>query len=770
MLACGLQHGTRHCQAEGVTAQQVRQSIEQGAQFLLNEQSPRGTWDEMSQYPGGVTGLCTLALLNAGVDVQDPKIQRSLDHLRNLQATKTYSVALQTMALCAAEPQRDLPLIQQNVDWLEETQIRDGAKAGAWSYPQKMGGDNSNSQFAVLALHEAERAGAEVSPSTWELAAAYWQSCQNPDGSWGYLPGYPGVGSMTCAGLGATVICSGKVASPRAKTRGDLVQCCLPQKDDDSLELAVAWLARNFSVKRNPGQAGSPAQWHFYYLYGLERVGRLTARRFVGEHDWYREGAEFLVGSQDAFDRSWNGSGHAENNQHITTALALLFLSKGRRPILMAKLKHEPENDWNNHPGDVAHLTAHVERRWGLDLTWQVFDPQTATTEDLMQAPVLFLSGSRRPQLNGQERKIRNYIDRGGFLFAEACCLDGHAFEQGLRQFLKRVFPEEEYRLRRAGPEHPLWRVDEWVRPESPYVGRLWTVEYGCRTCVVFAEVDLSCYWELYGQGRIGQYPQRIQDRLQDAMAIGSNVLAYATNRKPRGKEEAAFATPADAQLSLSGGRGLMRVAKLIHGGGCNDAPGALTNLLRAAGQGELKLRVDPQQYDLVPSDPSLPRFVVSFMHGRHAFQFTAAERDQLSAYLQNGGTLIADAICGSAEFADAFQREMAEVLPGREMRAIETSHPLFGETLGGFDIRRVKRREPATTIDGQPMQARTRDVAPDLEAIEIDGRLAVIFSKYDISCALEQHEALQCRGYTQQDAARIALNLLMYALNADVP
>jgi hypothetical protein len=45
---------------------------------------------------------------------------------------------------------------------------------------------------------------------------------------------------------------------------------------------------------------------------------------------------------------------------------------------------------------------------------------------------------------------------------------------------------------------------------------------------------------------------------------------------------------------------------------------------------------------------------------------------------------------------------------------------------------------------------------------------LAVIFSPYDISCALEQHEALQCRGYTREDAARIGLNVLLYSLNPE--
>jgi hypothetical protein len=85
------------------------------------------------------------------------------------------------------------------------------------------------------------------------------------------------------------------------------------------------------------------------------------------------------------------------------------------------------------------------------------------------------------------------------------------------------------------------------------------------------------------------------------------------------------------------------------------------------------------------------------------------------------------------------------------------------------YDITQVNRREPAAAgAADQPLRSRVQKVQPELEGIEIDGRLAVIFSPYDISCALEQHEALQCRGYTREDAARIALNVLKYTLAPD--
>jgi hypothetical protein len=758
-------------QQDNLSAEDVRTSIRQGVEYLLNEQSGRGSWDDMTEYPGGTTALCTLALLNAGVEPSHPKVKKALDFLRALEPTKTYTVSLQTMALCAAEPRRDLLQIQKNARWLSRVQITKGERAGSWSYPlgEGVGGDNSNSQFAVLALHEAERVGAQVDPAVWRRAAEYWENCQNPDGSWGYQPvNMPGTGSMTCAGIGAWIICSGKIGPPAAEAGGGGVRCCLPPESDDTLERALIWMSRNFSVKRNPGQAGG-SQWHYYYLYGLERVGRLSARRFIGDHDWYREGASYLIGQQDRFAHNWVGSGHSEDQEHIATALALLFLSKGRRPVLMARVKHGPEEDWNNHPNAMANITGFVEQQWGLDLTWQIIDPQTANVDDLLQAPVLFLSGSREPELAGLEEKMRAYIDRGGFLFAEACCLDSSQFDAGLRTFLDKVFPEGEYKLRRAGPEHPIWRIDRLVRPDSPYVGRLWTIEYGCRTCAVFCESDLSCYWELYGRGRLEGLPEQVKARLDDANTIGLNVLAYATNREPKGKEEA-WAALDSPELEGLEGRSVIRIAKLVHGGGANDAPGALANLIRTASQGELKLQMDARQYDLRASDPNLKRFIFAFMHGRHDFRFTPEERENLRKFLENGGTLLADSICASKEFADAFRREMALVLSERRLERIPVDDPIFHEVGGKYDIAQVTRREPAAAAQAdQPLRSRVQKVPPELEGIRVEDRWAVIFSPYDISCALEQHEALQCRGYTREDAARIALNVLKYALAPDV-
>jgi hypothetical protein len=62
-------------------------------------------------------------------------------------------------------------------------------------------------------------------------------------------------------------------------------------------------------------------------------------------------------------------------------------------------------------------------------------------------------------------------------------------------------------------------------------------------------------------------------------------------------------------------------------------------------------------------------------------------------------------------------------------------------------------------------MTTRSIDAAPVLEVLEIEGRLAVIFSPFDISCAMENTPSLECKGYIKEDAAKIGVNVLLYAL-----
>ncbi len=764
-ITAALLHGSTVGAAD-LDPQEVRQAIDRGIGYLKREQSARGTWSERAGQEGGVTALCTLALLNAGLPPEDPVIQKALNYLRGLEPKATYATSLQTMVFCEALPKQDLLLIKRNVRWLEANQIRNGQGNGGWSYPRG-GGDNSNSQFAMLALHEAEEVGIEISDRTWRLALQYWKRAQGPNGSWNYQPvgrGF-GTGSMTCAGITSYVIASGHLSTPDAEVIDGRVICCGGQDQDRTIDNALAWLGQRFSVRQNPGQAGGNTTWWLYYLYGLERVGRMTGRRFIGEHDWYREGADVLIRGQDRLSGFWKGpgtGGNPETEPHIATSFALLFLSKGRWPVVVGKLSHEPGEDWNQHRHDIANLTHYTAQRWDQKLTWQVIDGKQATTTDLLQAPVLFFNGRHRPLFSKRQiQSLREYVDNGGFIFAEACC-GGDGFDRGFRELMDEVFPELEYRLRLLPPEHPVWRAEEPVDPEL--VRPLWGIDIGCRTSVIYCPQDLSCYWELSRQRRGDDLDVGIRAEIAAANAIGINVLAYATGRELKFKDEVRTADLADAE-SDPVERGKLAVGKLRHSGGWNVAPAALSNLGRALAR-ELGIRVDTTPHEFPLTDPRLFDYHLVFMHGRHSFQLSPLERQQLRAYIERGGMLFADSICGSEEFVRAFRREMAAVFPDIPMERIGSDHPLFTPEFEGFDIRRVQRREPREGGPDGRLDAAIREVEPLLEGVMLGERYGIIFSPFDLSCALESHSSPECAGYTSEDAARIGINVVLYSLH----
>ncbi|MCP5067242.1 MAG: terpene cyclase/mutase family protein, partial [bacterium] len=224
-----------------------------------------------------------------------------------------------------------------------------------WRYP---GPDNepedlSNAQYALLALQAAGRCGIEVPPEVYRRALEYLLEYQQKRGpevriyqdnpawspgedryprvipigkaharGWGYVKRNKATGSMTTAGIASLAIVKERLMEMGILAKEERKQI------DAALRDGVGWFSKHFSVEGNPENAS----WHYYYLYGLERAGDLLGRRYMGEHDWYREGAEYLLAKQQA-KGAWPGQGAADphafgETELIRTCFALLFLKR----------------------------------------------------------------------------------------------------------------------------------------------------------------------------------------------------------------------------------------------------------------------------------------------------------------------------------------------------------------------------------------------------------------------------------------------------------
>ncbi len=764
--------------------QSVKTAIDRGQSYIKSQQNGDGSFQ--TSFVGanavGANSLVGLALLNSGVESSDPAIQKCLRYVRTLPATKnTYDLGTAIMFYAAAGDPQDKPRIRQMANILLEDQL----ESGGWGYGgPDPGWDNSTSQFAILGLREAAfHTGMEIDQAVWRKARDHWIKSQTGPANaargagWAYDNNSPESerGSMTVAGLASLEIINGFIVEDEQTPDGNL-DCC-GQLDASQSELAIdagiRWMNENIRIRTNPNRSDKSV-FLLYYLYGLERAGKFTGQRFFGLTDWYREGAGFMVEGQSKVDGSWPSD---NEDQTVSTCFCLLFLSKGLSPVLINKLQYGPRlpqtdtivrADWNRHRHDVSNLVdaISVKDGWPHYLSWQTLDLKVAAKGEgvmaLQQAPIAYLSGDQDLASITDEEVVllRDYIQQGGFLFAVQNC-ESTAFDQGFRQLITRLFPNGDYQLRKLDKTHDVYRTESVFLADPP---ELWGVDFGCRTAIMYAPFDHACRWNKWMRNDSARPSNEIRGQIAKSILLGVNVVAYATGRELRDKLQRPNAVVA---LSESDTRGQLRIGRLKHSGGWDTAANAVSNLGRAL-QDKARIATTPESPVFSANDPALFACPLLYMHGRKNFSITQEEAAQLKAYFDNGGFLMADACCGAKQFDESFRRTMQQIF-GQELKPIPADHEMFHSTQG-FDVRQVKRRIPAP---GQTSALHAEETVgePLFEGIEIKGingapdRYVVVYSKYDISCALERQQTLACAGYLNEDAVKLAVNIVLYSL-----
>ncbi len=765
----------------------VEQAIKLGKDYLIKKQTDRGDWEldfGANNRPGGCTALALLALLNAGVEPSDPVIQKGIRYLRDVPLRHTYVVGLQTMVYCLAH--EDKQLIQRNVDWLLAARRMDGNKLLGWTYDMSrtFRPDASNTQYALLGLHEAKLAGIPIDKAVWDSIRDYYVNTQTPGGGYGYIWDWGANAiaereaprfTMTVAGLCGLIIAGSELNVGRETPNGDGTwNKCGEYDENRNVAKALDWVARHF-----PGADRIGAEPYLYYsLYGIERAGRLTGLRFLGEHDWYRVGCEFLVGQQRtiADDKgSWVSRGDS-GGPIVCTSFALLFLSKGRTPILVSKLTHDgkspaglflaaknPDNDWNNDRNDARHLVEFASRELfkGKPMGWQVFNAREADPRrdaddlaaELLQSPVAYFNGHLMPEFTGKEEEmLRKYVENGGLIFAEACC-GRPDFRKGFEALMTKLFPGQS--LEKLADDHPVWTaagkfaIPPRDRPRFPLYG----IQMGCKTVVIFSPNDVSCRWES------NQYADKGDNQL--AFHLGANVIAYATGLEPPAARLTEVEVPRDDPAERKVPRGFLKVGELKHEGDANSARQAIPNLmleLRKKTGLDVALKTD----EVWPTKKNVAEYKFLYMHGRKGFALPKDQLGDLRYNLEHGGLLFADACCGSKAFDKSF-REFIDGLWDKKykLERIPVTDELFGEKVNGQAITSVRCRHD----DGGKRDEKYQDYEPFLEGVKIRGRWAVIYSKYDIGCALEKHKSPDCLGNDYDSAVRLGRAVVLYHL-----
>jgi hypothetical protein len=338
-----------------VNQRAIDYAVERGGLFLVGELARPidGKFSEMLRW--GRDELILYALIHVGVDYSHHTAYKAaLEEVSTQELRNTYQASLTALALEAIDRVKYYGRLAQCAQFLVDNQCVNGQ----WSYgkpvkmpdtlpkgPSKDGGtvaavkitkrgkgpdrgDNSNSQYAALGLRACASAGLQLPEEVFSSAAKWWEKNQSKNGGWGYADagqmGDPSHGSMTAGGVASLIIYRSLLRQEASAKH-------------PAVKKALDWLGAEFALTENPNYE-RPYQWHYYWLYGLERAGILGGTEKLGDHWWYSEGVDYLIKAQDLKKGFWLSLSEKNGMESVggavaDTAFAILFLRRATKPL-----------------------------------------------------------------------------------------------------------------------------------------------------------------------------------------------------------------------------------------------------------------------------------------------------------------------------------------------------------------------------------------------------------------------------------------------------
>ncbi|MDQ1834439.1 DUF4159 domain-containing protein [Massilia scottii] len=169
-------------------------------------------------------------------------------------------------------------------------------------------------------------------------------------------------------------------------------------------------------------------------------------------------------------------------------------------------------------------------------------------------------------------------------------------------------------------------------------------------------------------------------------------------------------------------------------------------------------LRVDPVERVIALADAKMLESPFCYLAGHKLVQFTPAERKNFERYVRGGGFVFVDDCNHDIDglFAKSFEAEMARIFGPKALRKIPNNHPVYSSFFQ-FD-------GPPNT--GNELNGWGDDLVHDyLKAIEINGRVRVLYSNKDYGC--EWDYDFRNKRWLVVDNTRFAVNIIQYALGA---
>ncbi len=167
-------------------------------------------------------------------------------------------------------------------------------------------------------------------------------------------------------------------------------------------------------------------------------------------------------------------------------------------------------------------------------------------------------------------------------------------------------------------------------------------------------------------------------------------------------------------------------------------------------------LPVDTRENIIPLSSTDIFKCPFCYLTGHKLVEFNKQEREHFEQYVKNGGFVFVDDCNHDIDglFAKSFEAQMERIFGVDALKKIPNSHPLYSAFFS-FN-------GPPTT--SQELNGWGDDIVHDyLKAIEVNGRIGVLYSNKDYGC--EWDYDFRNKRFYKIDNTRFAVNIVLHAL-----
>ncbi|MCY2953125.1 MAG: DUF4159 domain-containing protein [Planctomycetota bacterium] len=583
--------------------------------------------------------------------------------------------------------------------------------------------DNSNTQYALLGVWAGAEVGIEVPLDYWMDCEQHWMQWQTGTGEWAYnnSPTAKPSFAMTTAGIASLFVTHDYLDAPALNA--ELGRNPFSQ----SLARGLAWLEKSDnSVNITAGGM----QCLGYNLYGLERVGLASGFKYFGTHDWYRELAAKVLALQRP-DGSWcrdlafnegPDDPSVQADALIDTAYVVLFLCRGRHPVMINKLRFD--GFWANRPREIANLSKFASRELERPLNWQIVSLQSDWF-DWLDAPILYLASHQTLKLQPADlQKLRSFAEAGGLILTHS---DASAapFNIFINDLAKKLFPE--YELTNLPPSHELYSLMYKIQTKPP----LKAITNGSRLLLVHSPTDLSTAWQVRNGLK------------RENWELAINLFVYAAGKTDfRNRLNTLYISPNTGRSATS-----VRFARLKYPTAWNPEPFAFERFNHYLRQ-HTSLGLDLVTLDVRDLKPeSAP---IAHLTGNVPYTPTDPDLTALRNYVQSGGILLIDSCGGSERFSQSVAALLQKLAPTQKPTLMGFKHRLFTPALPAMDDLTRPQLRPYAKLP------------PQFQTLTI-GKGKVISTPLDLTTGLLGTNTWCISGYKPDYSQKFLKNLVLW-------